>query len=107
MSDLKTHEWHKYQHKLGFVCLSIISFSKTCEKPDGEPVKDLNGRDEAEAEAEATKSTDVGDEFETSHLLGSLVLWAASIVESVSNCKHLPNTVESPKKRFNTAMSRS
>ena len=87
--------------------LSIISFSKTCEKLDCKPVEDLNGRDEAKAEAEATKSTDVGDEFKTGHLLRSLVLWAASIVESVSNCNHLPNTVESPKKRFNTAMSLS
>ena len=81
-------------------------FSKTCDKPDGEPVEDLNGRDEAEAEAKPAKSTDVGDKFKTSHLLGSLVLWA-SIVESFSNSNHLPNTVESPKKMFNTAMSRS
>ena len=42
-----------------FFPLLNIRFSKTCEKPDGKPVKDLNGRDEAKAEAEATKSTDV------------------------------------------------
>ena len=81
-------------------------FSKTCEKPDGEPVEDLNGRDKAKAKAEATKSTDVGDEFKTGHLLRPFVLWV-SIVKYLSNYKHLPNTVESPKKRFNTAMSRS
>ena len=81
-------------------------FSKTCEKPDGEPVEDLNSRDEAKTEAEATKSTDVGDEFKTGHLLRPFVLWV-SIVKYLSNYKHLPNAVESPKKRFNTAMSRS
>ena len=81
-------------------------FSKTCEKPDGEPVEDLNSRDEAKAKAESTKSTNVGDEFKTGHLLRPLVLWV-SIVQYLSNSKHLPNTVESPKKRFNTAMSRS
>ena len=81
-------------------------FSKTCEKPDGEPVEDLNGRDKAKAKAESTKSTDVGDEFKTGHLLRPLVLWV-SFVKYLSNSNHLPNTVESPKKRFNTAMSRS
>ena len=60
--------------KLCFFPFSNVCFSKTCEKPDGKPVKDLNGRDKAEAEAEAAKSTDVGDEFKTSHFLGSLVL---------------------------------
>ena len=81
-------------------------FCKTCEKPDGEPVEDLNSRDKAKTEAEATKSTDVGDEFKTGHLLRPLIFWV-SIVKSMLNGNHLPNTVESPKKRFNTAMSRS
>ena len=48
-------------------------FCKTCEKPDGKPVEDLNSRDKAKAETEATKSTNVGDEFKTGHLLRPLI----------------------------------
>ena len=68
-----SHNWRLLKTKFSNISSSV---SKTCEKPDGKPVEDLDGRHEAEAEAKAAKSTNVGDEFKTSHLLGSLVLWA-------------------------------
>ena len=47
---------------------------KVPAKSDGEPVDDLDNRDETDSKAETTKPSKVGDEVEPRHLGGALKL---------------------------------
>ena len=55
--------------------LFLVDTSELLAKPDGEPVEDLNDRNEADSKAKSANAAKAGDEVQPSHLWGSLELW--------------------------------
>ena len=83
----------------------VVDGSELLAKPDGEPVEDLNNRDEADSKAKSADAAKAGDEVQPSHLWRPFKFWNKKNLDGNGIVDLIPNTVDSPKKMFTMAMS--
>ena len=62
----------------------FVDGSELLAKPDGEPVEDLNDRDEADSKAKSADAAKAGDEVQPSHLWRSFEFWNKKV--SLETC---------------------